>query len=640
MTRHVARNLTALAVLAALSAGCSQKRPEGNALIVGMALPVINLDPRVGTDEASQKAHQLLFNTLLRIDNQLRPVPDLAESLEQPDPVTYIARLRQGVLFHNGRELTADDVVYTFRSFLDPAFRGRTAAYRMLAAVNRLDRYSVEFKLKTAVASFPINLVMGIVQDGSGGANARQPIGTGPYRLAQFVADDRLVLTPFEQHYAGRPRNDGLVLKVIPDDTMRGLELRNGSVDLVVNDLSPDLVWELRQEGRMQVATAAGTDYAYLGLNLRDPILSRLEVRKAIGYAIDRDAIVKYLRRGFATTAVGILPPMSWAFERNVFDFTHDPAEAARLLDGAGYRDPDGDGPQPRFRLSLKTSTSEVYRLQAAAIQHDLARVGIAVADPVLGIPDVGGGRAAGKLPALLAPVRRRDRPRHAAARVSLAARAARRPQPRVLPERGRRSADRRSRGRGRRRRAAPGLYRGPADHRAGRALHQPLVQDERRDLSARRARRHALPDRRFHVPERCVSRPARRDASAVRIRRRARACAAALSAVVILLMGMAGPLDAANRYDPRFRFRTISTPRFNIYFHQGEEALARRLARIAEEVAGDAPRGARRAGRPRARHPRGSDRPLERLGDADAVQPDRDHRGRAVGRQLDWEHR
>ena len=90
-----------------------------------MALPVINLDPRVGTDEASQKAHQLLFNTLLRIDSQLRPVPDLAESLEQPDPVTYIARLRRGVLFHNGRELTADDVVYTFRSFLDPAFRGQ-----------------------------------------------------------------------------------------------------------------------------------------------------------------------------------------------------------------------------------------------------------------------------------------------------------------------------------------------------------------------------------------------------------------------------------------------------------------------------------------------------------------------------------
>ena len=70
---------------------------------------------------------------------------------------------------------------------------------------------------------------------------------------------------------------------------------------------------------------------------------------------------------------------MSWAFERNVFDFRHDPAEARRLLDAAGFPDPDGDGPRPRFRLSLKTSTSEVYRVQAAAIQQDLARVGIAV---------------------------------------------------------------------------------------------------------------------------------------------------------------------------------------------------------------------------------------------------------------------
>jgi peptide/nickel transport system substrate-binding protein len=220
---------------------------------------------------------------------------------------------------------------------------------------------------------------MGIVQAGSGAANTRAPIGSGPYRLVQFIPDDRVVLAAFDQYYGGRPHNDRLVLKVIPDDTMRGLELRKGTVDLVVNDLSPDIAWQLRQEGRMKVETAAGTDYAYLGMNLLDPALSRLEVRKAIGYAIDREAIVNYLRRGFATTAVGIVPPMSWAFAANVFDFKHDPAEAERLLDRAGFPDPDGPGPLPRLRLSLKTSTSEVYRLQAAAIQHDLARVGIAL---------------------------------------------------------------------------------------------------------------------------------------------------------------------------------------------------------------------------------------------------------------------
>ena len=366
-------------LIVASATACRQPRPSGNVIVVGMTNSATNFDPRVATDEASQKIHQLLYNRLVHIDKDLRVVPELAESIEQPDPTTYVARLREGVLFHNGRELTSDDVVYTFRSFLDPTFKGLSRAYRALAAVNALDRYTVEFKLKSPLGSFPINLVMGIVQAGSGAANARTPVGTGPYRLAEFVADDHVSLVPFDQYYAGRPRNDGIRLNVVPDDTMRGLELRKGSVDLIVNDLSPDIVWQLRQEGRIRVETAPGTDYAYIGLNLLDPILSHVEVRKAIGYAIDRDAIVKYLRRGFATTAVGIVPPMSWAFERNVFDFTHDPGEAARLLDAAGFPDPDGPGPLPRLRLSLKTSTTEVYRLQAAAIQHDLARVGIAL---------------------------------------------------------------------------------------------------------------------------------------------------------------------------------------------------------------------------------------------------------------------
>jgi peptide/nickel transport system substrate-binding protein len=375
--RALAAALTA--VLVVVLGGCSQGRPEGKMIVVGMANAATNLDPRIGSDEASQKAHQLLYSSLVRIDDQLRIVPDVAESLDQPDPLTYVARLRRGVLFHNGRELTSADVVYTFRSFLDPSFRGRSGAYRVLDAVDALDRYTVAFRLKAPFGSFPVNLVMGIVQDGSGAANARQPVGTGPYRLAQFVQDDRLVLEPFDRYYGGRPSNDGVVLKVVPDDTMRGLELRKGTVDLVVNDLSPDVVWQLQREGRLQVTTAPGTDYAYIGLNQRDPVLRHVDVRKAIGFAIDREAIVKYLRRGYATVAVGIVPPMSWAFEPNVFDFHFDPAEARRLLDKAGFPDPDGDGPQPRFHLSLKTSTSEVYRVQAAAIQQDLARVGIAV---------------------------------------------------------------------------------------------------------------------------------------------------------------------------------------------------------------------------------------------------------------------
>jgi peptide/nickel transport system substrate-binding protein len=369
----------ALAIVSSAASGCGSSREYRDSIVVGMTNSAVNLDPRVGSDEASQKTHQLLFNTLVHIDDQLRIVPELAESLEHPDDLTYVARLRRGVKFHNGRELTADDVAYTFGTLIDPAFRGRTGAYRILGSVDVIDPYTVAFHLKSPFASFPINLVMGIVQNGSGAANARAPIGTGPYMLEAFKPDDRVVLRRFDGYFGGPAKNPGVVLKVIPDDTMRGLELRKGAVDLVVNDVAPDIVWQMQREGKLKIAQGPGSDYAYLALNLNDPLLARAEVRRAVGYAIDRDAIVRYLRRGYASTAVGIIPPMSWAFEPQVFDFRHDPAEAKRLLDAAGLPDPDGDGPATRFSLTLKTSTSEVYRVQAAAIQQDLARVGVAV---------------------------------------------------------------------------------------------------------------------------------------------------------------------------------------------------------------------------------------------------------------------
>jgi peptide/nickel transport system substrate-binding protein len=364
-------------VSVALPSACASNRETGDAIVVGMTNSAVNLDPRVGVDEASQKAHQLLYSTLVRLDDNLKVVPDVAESLERPDEVTYVAKLRHGVTFHDGSAFTANDVAYTFRSFLDPKFRGRSGAYTNVKSVEIVDPYTVAFHLKTPSASFPINLVMGIVKDGSGAANVRSPIGTGPYKLVSFKPDDRIVLARYDGYFDGPARNSGVVMKVVPDDTMRGLELRKGAVDLVVNDVSPDIVWQMQREGKLRMATGPGTDYAYIGLNLKDPLLQRLEVRQAIGYAIDRDAIVKYLRRGFATTAVGIVPPMSWAFQREVFDFRFDPAEAKRLLDAAGFPDPDGDGPRTRLTLTLKVSTAEMYRVQAAAIQQDLARVGI-----------------------------------------------------------------------------------------------------------------------------------------------------------------------------------------------------------------------------------------------------------------------
>jgi peptide/nickel transport system substrate-binding protein len=148
-------------------------------------------------------------------------------------------------------------------------------------------------------------------------------------------------------------------------------------MDMVINDIAPDIVHQLEREPTLQTVQSAGTDYQYIGLNLRDPILKDVRVRRALAYAIDYDAIIEYLRRGLAYRAAGIMPPVAWAFESNVFRFSHDPAQARRLLDEAGFPDPDGDGPATRFTLSLKVSNIEFNRLQSAVIQQNFRAVGI-----------------------------------------------------------------------------------------------------------------------------------------------------------------------------------------------------------------------------------------------------------------------
>ena len=365
------------AVLVACCGGAA--RPAGT-IVVAMTNGPTNLDPGIGLDEASQKLHNLLFSSLVKLSDDLRVVPDLAIRFEQPDPTTYVAEVRHGVTFHDGRELTAEDVAYTFRRFLDPKFvSGRKGAYRMIKSVDVNDRYTVTFHLTEASGSFPINLVMGIVPAGTGPEAARRPVGSGPYQIGEFVADDPVTLNAFPGYFEGPPKNASLTFRVVPDDTMRGLELRNGAVDIVINDLTPDIVDALRKNPDLSVTTTLGTDYAYLGFNMRDPLLKDARLRQAVGFAIDRPGIVNFLRRGLAQPAVGVIPPMSWAFAGDAFQFTHDPARARTLLDEAGFPDPDGNGPLPRLTLSLKTSTAEAYRLQAAVIQQSLAEVGIAV---------------------------------------------------------------------------------------------------------------------------------------------------------------------------------------------------------------------------------------------------------------------
>ena len=167
------------------------------------------------------------------------------------------------------------------------------------------------------------------------------------------------------------------VNELLDDVNVRLLELLKGSVDLIVNDLSPDQLDRVARTPGYRVERRPGHNYVYMAFNLRDRFLSDRRVREAIARALDRGAIIEYLLHGGATLATGLLPPGHWAYQPDVPSYPFDPRAAAELLDRAGYPDPDGSGPRTRFRLSLETPSSELGLQQAAVIQEQLGRIGI-----------------------------------------------------------------------------------------------------------------------------------------------------------------------------------------------------------------------------------------------------------------------
>ena len=370
--------------VALLTLACSRPQPANPEIItVAARVGPNNLHPLKANDEGTTRVAALVYESLMEIGDDLRAHPALAERLDvSPDSLTFTAHLRRGVTFHDGHPLTAKDVVFTFSQFLDPAFISPyKGAFTSMASVRALDEYTVQFTLKEPFAAFPMtNLVpIDIVPAHLDEASlVRSPVGTGPYRFVRYDVDDKVELAAFDGYREGPPRNRGVVIKIIPDDTMRGLELRKGSADVIMNDIVPDIAYQLEKSGDFKTVRAPGLDFSYLGFNMRDPVVSDKRVRHAVGYAINRDAITSYLRRDLARPATGLVPPQAWAYEPDIFKFTYDPARAMQLLDEAGYRDPDGpDGPLPRLTLSLKISTSEEIRLQSTVIQEDLRRVGI-----------------------------------------------------------------------------------------------------------------------------------------------------------------------------------------------------------------------------------------------------------------------
>ena len=333
------------------------------------------LDPRFATDAISERIDELIHDGMVRADRGGEFAGDLAESIERPAPTRLIFHLRRGIRFSDGRGLTARDVKYTYDSVLDPASSSlKRAGLAEMSSLRVLDDYTVEMTTWRPFAPALAMATLGVVPAGSGFARARigfAPPGTGAFRLARFTPDEAIVLARNPYHPHPRDSVPGIVFKVVPEATVRALEMVEGICDFTENDgVQPDLIPYLASHRDLAIEESPGTTFQYLIFNFRDPRLRDLRMRRAIAYALDRNQFVESMLRGTARVATGMLTPENWAYAGKVTRYQYDPAAAKHLLEEAGFTPGD-----PRLSFVYKT-TPEGRRL-AEALQAMLRRAGI-----------------------------------------------------------------------------------------------------------------------------------------------------------------------------------------------------------------------------------------------------------------------
>jgi peptide/nickel transport system substrate-binding protein len=287
--------------------GCQPSRDDARTVVVAIENSPNSLDPRVGTDAMAERIGGLLFDALVKKDEHFQMQPWLATSWQQPDPLTWVFHLRDGVRFQDGRPLTADDVAYTVNSLVDGSLvTSKSGAFARVLRAEARDRLTVTIRMNAPDASLLFNLsdgLFGVVPKGSGKNFGLAPVGSGPFRFVSAEQDKEVVVERNADYWAGAPKIERVRFAVVPDAVTVALELEKGSVDIASNELTLDMVHALETRRGLKIETAQGSPVMYLNFNVASGPLADERVRQAVACAIDRQAIVDAVWRGHARLA-------------------------------------------------------------------------------------------------------------------------------------------------------------------------------------------------------------------------------------------------------------------------------------------------------------------------------------------------
>ncbi|HET9201444.1 MAG TPA: ABC transporter substrate-binding protein [Dehalococcoidia bacterium] len=347
-----------------------------------------------GLNPADGDLVALVFSGLTRLGPEGRVLPDLAERWEiSEDGTEYTFRLRNGTLWHDGEELTADDVVFTWSVLSSEDFDGDpdVGNFWQSVSVERIDdltiRYTLEepfspFLSQTTMGILPEHLLAGVpVDEMAQSSFNEEPIGAGPYRLESLTTRSA-TLRSNDSFHLGPPYIEQIRIDYYVSDEAAVTAVRNGDADgvYVTGPLGRDQVTALDSDHELQELTL--NSYTMLYLNSLLPAFQDDTVRRAIAFAIDREAIVDGTLAGRGAIADSVITPGTWAFADTFEPYPYDPERAAALLADAGWiAGPNGIRSRDGIELTfdLITNNDSTRTAIAAAIAANLQEVGIAV---------------------------------------------------------------------------------------------------------------------------------------------------------------------------------------------------------------------------------------------------------------------
>ena len=354
------------------------------------------LDPARLRDIYSLAVGQQLFDGLVQFDQTLNITPALAQFwIASRDGLTWTFTLRKGVKFHHGREVTSDDVVYSFTRLVDPRIRSggadllmgilgapefREGRARQIAGLVAIDRYTVRVTLIETPVPFVSVLAVGHAKivprelvEQQGEAFGTQPVGTGPFRFVRWERGKEIVLAPNPEYFDGPPKLTRLVFRIFPGQGVERVfaEFQTGALEdspVPLKDYRQIIANQLYLYVRRPIF-----NLRHYGLSTRTKPLDDRRVRQALLHAIDREAVVSDVWLGRYAFAKGILPPGTLGFNPKLRGYPYDPARARDLLAQAGY--PGGRG-LPPITIWSSVRSEEMVR-EHERIGKDLEAVGI-----------------------------------------------------------------------------------------------------------------------------------------------------------------------------------------------------------------------------------------------------------------------